>query len=110
VGHIISSNLKFEKQGAGVLIADYSIRTAYEQGCIRFDMLAPADPYKMDWADATIEINDWAIPLSIAGKLYAHAWLGAGREWIKVAAKGLPPWLAGMLATIYCRIARPPLT
>jgi CelD/BcsL family acetyltransferase involved in cellulose biosynthesis len=101
-GYVISHDLEFEKQGLGVVLAEYSIRTAHEQGCAKFDLLAPADAYKMDWADdASIEVADWATPLSHAGALYARLWLGSARQWAKKVAAGLPPRLGRMLSTIY---------
>src|SRR5712691_6907117 len=102
-GYIITHDLEFEKQGLGVVLAEYSIRTAHEQGGAKFDLLAPADAYKMDWADdASIEVADWAMPLSHAGALYARLWLGSARQWVKKAAGGLPPRLGRMLSAIYC--------
>jgi CelD/BcsL family acetyltransferase involved in cellulose biosynthesis len=100
-GGIISHNLSFEKQGLGVVLAEYSIRTAHEQGCATYDLLAPADAYKLDWADDSVEVADWAMPLSPAGGLYARAWLGSDRQWVKKAAHGLPPWLGRTLSAIY---------
>src|SRR5262249_53145225 len=58
-GYIIAHDLEFEKQGLGVVLAEYSIRTAHEQGYAKFDLMAPADAYKMDWADdASITVAD----------------------------------------------------
>jgi CelD/BcsL family acetyltransferase involved in cellulose biosynthesis len=102
-GAIISHNLEFAKQGAGVVLAEYSIRTAHECGYVRFDLLPPADPYKMNWADGAIMVADWAAPLTRAGALYARAWLGFGRQLVKKAAVALPPWLGRTVAATYYR-------
>jgi CelD/BcsL family acetyltransferase involved in cellulose biosynthesis len=106
-GHVIAYEAAFAKQGIGVVLAEYSIRTAHEQGHARFDLLAPADAYKLDWADACVEVDDWAMPQSLAGKLYARAWLGMGRPWLKTAAKAMPVGVSRALSMISRRARLP---
>ncbi len=104
-GDIIAYTVELEKCGAGVLLAEYSIRTAHENGFARFDLLAPADAYKLAWADDLAEVADWAVPLSRAGGLYLRLWVASGRLWAKRVGRNLPRPLAG-LASVFWRRRR----
>lgn len=88
--HMIAFNLAYEKSGAGVLLLENSLKDGYREGIGVYDMLAPADTYKMDWCDAADEICDWALPLSVKGLLYARLYLGLVRGHLKAALKKLP--------------------
>jgi CelD/BcsL family acetyltransferase involved in cellulose biosynthesis len=101
-GDIIAHAVNLEKYGAGVLLAEYSIRTAQEQGYARFDMMAPADAYKLGWADDAVQVTDWAVPLSAAGAWYLRLWVQCGRLWLKRLGHNLPRPLAN-LASRLCR-------
>jgi CelD/BcsL family acetyltransferase involved in cellulose biosynthesis len=107
LGYLISYDTELARHGIGLIVAEYSMRTAHEQGFVRFDLLTPADPYKMDWADACVEVRDWALPLSPGGKLYAEIWLNHIHKWMKDITKRLPLRLRRRLAGLY-RLAHPP--
>jgi CelD/BcsL family acetyltransferase involved in cellulose biosynthesis len=92
-GAIISYDLEYAKQGAGVVLAECCIRAAHKRGFQRYDLLSPADPYKLDWADGAIDVADWAMPLTHAGSLYARAWLCFARPFVKRTAPHWPDWL-----------------
>ncbi len=98
VMHVIVFNLAYEKAGAGVLLLQESISRAFDNGCRTFDLLAPADGYKLDWADAVTGVTDWALPLSLKGRLYARVYLGFAREGIKRALSALPASVRRRLA------------
>ncbi len=98
VMHVIVFNLKYEKAGAGVLLLEQTIAQSFGNGCRVFDLLAPADGYKLDWADATTGVSDWALPLSRKGSIYARLYLGLVRPGIKSALGALPMSLRRALA------------
>lgn len=89
VMHIIVFNLKYESAGAGALVLEDTIARACDSGRRTFDLLAPADAYKLDWADDSVGVDDWALPLTFKGRAYARLYLGLARS----AAK----WLIGIL-------------
>jgi CelD/BcsL family acetyltransferase involved in cellulose biosynthesis len=101
-GDIIAHAVELEKFGVGVLLAEYSIRTAHEDGYARFDLLAPADAYKLAWADEGVVVADWAVPFSSLGSLYLRLWVGSCRLWVKLVGRNLPRPLA-RLASALCR-------
>lgn len=88
--HVIVYNLKFEKAGAGVVLMEQSLRDCFAEGAGAYDLLAPGDSYKLDWADNSVEVLDWVQPLSLAGHVYTQLYLGSLRGKAKAALKALP--------------------
>jgi CelD/BcsL family acetyltransferase involved in cellulose biosynthesis len=93
-GHILAHNPDFDKKGVGILLADAALRAAHGRGLTRFDMLAPADPYKKDWSDGEVAVHDWTLAISLTGWLYAKVWLDALRPRIKRMLLRMPPNVA----------------
>ncbi len=85
--HVIAYDMAFEKHGVGALLMEHGIRRAYALGCHTYDLMAPGDAYKLQWADASVAVDDVALPLTLAGRGYARAWLGAMRPALKRAAE-----------------------
>ncbi len=98
VMHVIVFNLKYEKAGAGVLLLEDTFANAFDGSCRVFDLLAPADGYKIDWADGVTGVTDWALPVSRKGSLFARAYLGLARPAIKAALGALPMSMRRALA------------
>jgi CelD/BcsL family acetyltransferase involved in cellulose biosynthesis len=98
VMHIIVFNLKYEKAGAGVLVMEKSIEKTCGNGCRAFDLLAPADTYKLDWADGVVGVEDWSVALSLKGRAYAQLYLGLARPAIKAVLGALPVSLRRLLS------------
>lgn len=88
--HVIVFNLKYEKAGAGALLTEQCLKDAFKEGATTLDMLAPGDNYKLDWADDTVEVNDWSKPMSLAGHAYARVYLGFVRDHLKSAMGRVP--------------------
>ena len=100
VMHIIVFNLKYEKAGAGVLLLEETIARCFDGEARVFDLLAPADGYKIDWADAATGVTDWALPVSRKGWLYARAYLGFARPTVKAVLGALPASLRRIVARL----------
>ncbi len=88
--HVIVFNLKYEKAGAGALLTEQCLKDAFKEGATTLDMLAPGDGYKLDWADDSVEVNDWSMPMSLAGQAYARIYLGFVRDQLKSAMAAVP--------------------
>jgi CelD/BcsL family acetyltransferase involved in cellulose biosynthesis len=93
VAYVISYDIALAHYGVGIVAAEYSIRSAHAHGLARFDLLTPADAYKLEWADGSVEVHDWAMPLSPAGRIYVRVWLALVKEGMKRAVKTWPAWL-----------------
>jgi CelD/BcsL family acetyltransferase involved in cellulose biosynthesis len=96
-GHMLAVRPGFGKQGAGVVLAGRSIAGALEDGYRGFDLLAPADPYKLDWTGRSVEVRDFALCRTLAGRIFKMAWIDFGREAGKRLAKRLPPRLGRLM-------------
>lgn len=88
--HVIVYDLAFERVAAGALLMQESISRAFDAGLACYDFLAPADPYKFEWADGIVSVRDWAVPLTLKGRLYASLYLGLVRSLAKRALTALP--------------------
>ncbi|MCB1520327.1 MAG: GNAT family N-acetyltransferase [Hyphomicrobiaceae bacterium] len=86
VVHILVYALKFMPLGPGQLLVESSIAASYDRGIEVYDLMSPADAYKLDWADASIEVNDWAIGMTAPGRAYVHVYLGFLRARLKTFA------------------------
>lgn len=91
--HMIVFDLAYEKSGVGVIHLEHAIRRAFAGGARALDLLSPLADYKMDWADAAVPVADYALPLTIAGRLFIEAWLVRLRPRLKVIAPRLPAQL-----------------
>jgi CelD/BcsL family acetyltransferase involved in cellulose biosynthesis len=98
--HVIAYNLKFEKTGAGGLLMQDSIRRACENGQEVLDLLAPGSSYKFDWTDRAIDVNDYAVGLTAAGRLYASVYLKRLRPAAKQAVEQMPAALRRHVSTV----------
>jgi CelD/BcsL family acetyltransferase involved in cellulose biosynthesis len=101
VAYLISYDVELAPYGVGIIVAEDSIRTAHGCGLARFDLLTPADAYKLEWSDASVEVHDWAVPLSAVGSFYVRVWLSTVKEWLKRSVKTWPAWSRRSLTALY---------
>jgi CelD/BcsL family acetyltransferase involved in cellulose biosynthesis len=89
-GHILAHDPDCDKQGAGVLLAEHVMKSCFERGVARYDMLAPYDAYKSEWADDAESVCDYVVGFTPRGKIFARVWSGKARQRIKAALKKMP--------------------
>lgn len=90
IGHLLAHDPDCDKQGAGVLLAEHVMKSCFARGFERYDMLAPYDAYKAEWADDAAPVADYVAGFSRPGKLFAYAWSSDARQKIKTAFKKMP--------------------
>ena len=88
--HIIVHDPRLDGFGPGMLLLQERLRVAPGEGVATFDLLAPAYAYKLDWADASVAVGDYALGLSLSGRVFARVYLGYLRERIKAVAEARP--------------------
>lgn len=88
--HISVYEPAFEKCSVGQLLWEDSIRRARADGIAIFDFMAPGDTYKLEWADSTVAVRDWAVSTSLAGRAYAAVYLGLLRTAAKHGLDRMP--------------------
>ncbi len=106
--HVTVYNLRYEKSAAGVLLLEQCVRDSYADNIATFDMLAPGHGYKMAWADGTIDVIDWAQPMTMAGYAYARIYLEMLRTRVKSAIHAMPGILRRAATTSYGAAAARP--
>ena len=89
--HVMAYDLAYDKLGVGALLFEQGIREAYAERATTIDLMAPGDAYKLDWADASVQVADWSEPLTLAGQAYVRGYLNFARTHIKSAAAALSP-------------------
>lgn len=104
--HIFAYNPKYAKDRVGAHLMELTIEQSLLSGFRYFDMLPPADDYKTRWSDGAIDVIDWAMPLTIKGTLYTHAYLRALRPALKRARDWMPPSVAKVVSSGYQRMHR----
>lgn len=97
-GHVIAADPALEKEGLGSVLVHHVFAEARRRGNDRFDMLAPADPYKLRHAGMVTPIEDVAFPFTARGRLYAGTVLKQGYPLAKRLVRTLPQGLARRLA------------
>ncbi len=88
--HVVAYDLRYEKASVGSLLLQRTIAAASAAGYRTFDFLAPADSYKLRWADGSATVSDWAIPLTWRGRAFVHLYLRLARPAMKRVFNALP--------------------
>ena len=86
--HVIVHDARLDAFSPGTLLLQEWIRGASADGIATFDLLAPAYAYKLDWADATVAVEDFALGLTLPGRAYVYVYLGALRQTVEGGGGG----------------------
>jgi CelD/BcsL family acetyltransferase involved in cellulose biosynthesis len=101
--HVFAYQTKYAKDRVGAYILERTIEQAFADGRDTFDLLAPADDYKLRWADGTVDVIDWAVPISPKGRAYARIYLQTLRPMLKSVINAMPASINRVLAAAYAR-------
>ena len=101
--HVFAYQTKYAKDRVGAYILERTIEQAFADGRDTFDLLAPADEYKLRWADGTVDVIDWAVPVSFKGHVYTRVYLQVVRPMLKSLTNALPASVRQHLAAAYAR-------
>ena len=88
--HFTAYDKATEKHSPGSLMFEEMIAAAISSGVINFDFLAPAAPYKLEWAGTTVAVADYAVPVGVVGKFYLDVYLQRLRPRLQQLAKTGP--------------------
>ncbi len=91
-GHVLATEPAMVQKGVGNLLVHHVFATARAAGARTFDLLPPADAYKMHHADATTPVQSAVYPFTARGRLFARAFHGTAiplaRRAMRALAKG----------------------
>lgn len=91
-GHVLASDPDFTREGIGNLLVHHVFAAARARGAETFDLLAPADAYKLKHADAVTKVESRIYPLTWRGRLASKA--------IYEHAMPLARWVAHFAASL----------
>jgi CelD/BcsL family acetyltransferase involved in cellulose biosynthesis len=97
-GHVLASDPNYEREGIGAILVHQVFANAHQRGNAVFDLLAPADRYKLQHADGSISVQDILVPLSVRGRLFSGLVLQRLKPLLKTAARLLPTRLLQLAA------------
>ena len=92
--HVLATAPEHEHGGIGKILIHHSFASARSRGSTVFDLLAPAEPYKLEHADGSVAVSDHLQPLSLKGRLACHLGIQHWRPLLKTVAKRLPASLS----------------
>jgi CelD/BcsL family acetyltransferase involved in cellulose biosynthesis len=88
-GHVHAMDGAMRQDGIGQLLVDAVFRAAKARGSDRFELMAPADAYKMRHADGVTGIADYAVGFTVRGHMAAQA-LRMARPLARKALRVMP--------------------
>lgn len=102
--HVMAYDLNFDKAAAGILLLEHMIETSLVSGVGVYDLMAPGDGYKKEWADGTVRVDDFAVPMTITGTIFARGYLGFVRPRLKGAIAKIPLSTRRVLSSKLARV------
>lgn len=101
LGHVFTYDARFAKESIGAFLLHQTIGQAIAEGYKTFDLLSPADAYKLRCADGTVGVINWAVPLTAKGTLFTRVYLMLARPMLKAIVERAPMRLRAFLAQRY---------
>lgn len=89
-GHVLAADPGYDREGLGQLLIHRTFAASAHRGNRVFDLLAPADGYKMQHADGLVDVRDYAIAFSWRGRLMRALVLARLQPAVRAWAKRLP--------------------
>jgi len=103
-GHILATDPDSPIEGLGSLLTIRSFMSAAARGTHTFEMMLPADAYKLQHADGETAVSSFAVAFTPRGKLYRNLYLSKLQPFARdIARKFAAPIIAGMLKTLLYR-------
>lgn len=91
--HIGAFNPWFKAHSPGTIQTEETISALVERGFDTYDMMAPEDRYKTEWAHDRVTIADHAAPITLRGITHLGLYLRVLRPGMKALYQNLPPIL-----------------
>jgi CelD/BcsL family acetyltransferase involved in cellulose biosynthesis len=88
--HIIVYDVAYSRTGIGLLQLADTIEKAFERDVEVIDLLAPKAGYKMEWANTTVAVEDYAASHTLKGKLFLDLYIKRMRPALKSIVPHLP--------------------
>lgn len=97
-GHVLASDPDSPIDGIGSVLVHRAFISAANRGMQTFELMAPADAYKLQHADGEVDVSHFAVCFTAKGRVYRELYLRAAFPLLKRAAqKFVAPILARAL-------------
>ena len=106
LAHVGVYHPKYERHSPGTLQMEDTIRSCIDRGLHTYDLMAPADPYKMQWCDAKVPVYDFAMPASAKGQLYVSLYINGLRKAAQNLMHMMPNKARHVIAPLAARLMR----
>lgn len=90
--------------GPGNVLAERVLEWCVKSGFSRYDMLPPRSRFKREWQSNEVATVDFALPITLRGRLYAALVLKRLAPAMRDAFYALPPRARGVIAGITLRM------
>jgi CelD/BcsL family acetyltransferase involved in cellulose biosynthesis len=95
---------EFAKLGPGNVLTQYVMGWCTENGIERYDMMAPRTRNKSEWQSGEVPVMDFALPLTIRGKLYVATVYEQLSPALRTLFYALPARLRSLIANAALRM------
>ena len=95
---------EFAKLGPGNILTQLVIEWCADYGLRRYDMLAPRSRHKSEWQTGETGVVDFALPMSLGGRLYAELALKRLAPALRQVFYALPAGLRSKIAETALRM------
>ncbi len=92
------------KLGPGNVLTEKVLEWCFAAGLTRYDMLAPRSRNKREWQSGEVAVVDFALPLTLGGRLYAALVLKRLGPAMRDAFYALPPRTRSFIARLALRL------
>ncbi len=90
--------------GPGNVLTEHMLGWCAENGVSRYDMMAPRSRNKSEWQSSEVAVLDFALPLSLNGRIYTEAVLKRLAPALRGAFYALPQQLRSTAAALTLRM------
>nr|MCH9764780.1 GNAT family N-acetyltransferase [Alphaproteobacteria bacterium] len=101
VSHVAAYDVTHARLSPGVLQFEDTIAACFDRGIKTIDLLAPSDPYKSQWASGSVDVYDFAVPLTAKGYVVA----AVKSAWVQSALRAGVRILPQRLQQVVARVA-----
>lgn len=90
ISHVAAYDLDYARFSPGVLQFEDTVERCFANGITTVDLLAPSDPYKLQWAKESVSVDDYAQAFTVKGYVTVALKSGRLRNVLRKVAGILP--------------------
>ena len=88
--HLATFDAKYYRDAPGALQQEDTLAACFSEGLSQYDLLAPADAYKMEWSDNSVGVRDYVIAFTTPALVLARGYHQILRPSLKRLYNAIP--------------------